>query len=241
MYDTIFVSGQAAIDRYAEHGVALDPGQLVVVGRPQLAGILRAAPGGPVRTVLYAPTWSGYNAASNLSSLPNALPFLEDLVRRGVRVLFRPHPLSSRLSGDVREIARIDEYLRSLDGGHMLSTEGLAAPLEELLNASDAMLSDISSMLVDYLASAKPMAIISATTPDALRRRYPSARPAYIAADPSDTAWDNFLGADPLREERLQAAVHYLGSGEPEAFAAAVRQVLGSHEPLLSAGGSQHA
>jgi hypothetical protein len=73
MFDRVFVAGQAAIDRYRHAGVKIATSKFVIVGRPQTAGLRRAVqPIGTIRppTVLYAPTWRGYNAQTTLSSLP---------------------------------------------------------------------------------------------------------------------------------------------------------------------------
>ena len=97
-YDQVWVSGQAAIDRYASAGVDIPPEHFVVIGRPPLSPRVRtlaieheaaktdaddsAAPLVALRaeladrdrdetppTILYAPTWEGYFDESDYSSL----------------------------------------------------------------------------------------------------------------------------------------------------------------------------
>ena len=77
-HEKIFVAGQAAIDRYSAHNVVIPAEKFYIVGRPQLDGVLsgvRERGADEPLTVLYAPTWLGYNKASTLSSLPAAAPF----------------------------------------------------------------------------------------------------------------------------------------------------------------------
>ncbi|WUD75355.1 hypothetical protein OG937_28535 [Streptomyces sp. NBC_00510] len=98
-YDEVWVAGPAARERYALASVGVADEDVTEVGRPQLAGILPyggpPAPGDPV-TVLYAPTWEGWTEDPGNTSIVLAG---EALVRRllaepGVRLVYRPHPLT---------------------------------------------------------------------------------------------------------------------------------------------------
>src|SRR5262249_7350732 len=69
-YDRVLVAGEAALRRYREALIEFDERRFVPVGRPQLD--LRPEPVLPPtarRTVLYAPTWEGENAANNFTSV----------------------------------------------------------------------------------------------------------------------------------------------------------------------------
>ena len=61
MPNQVWVAGQAGRDRYLRAGVGVRDDDIVEVGRPQLADLSQAGEGtaGPLRTVLYAPTWEG--------------------------------------------------------------------------------------------------------------------------------------------------------------------------------------
>lgn len=222
MYDVIFVAGQAAIDRYEAHKVKLDDGQARIIGRPQLDGVLPVSGtrSGP-RTVLYAPTWSGYNEASSLSSLAYARPFIADLISRGIRILFRPHPFSRNGGPDAGYVSAIDHLLAVDSGQHLQSEAAGAASLVDLFNDSDAMVADISSLLVDYLATLKPIAAL-VRSPMPSRTLYPSIEHAYLPSSTAAEAWNQFLSSDPLRERRERAAAYYLGGTSAEMFRQAV-------------------
>jgi hypothetical protein len=98
-YDEVWVAGRAGRDRYAIADVGVRDEDIVEVGRPQLAPIqLRAGvPEGRMPTVLYAPTWEGWDGDPGNTSLMLAG---ESIVRKllkadpPVRVLYKPHPFT---------------------------------------------------------------------------------------------------------------------------------------------------
>jgi len=116
VFDYNFVAGQAAIDRFTNHGVAILPGSMVIVGRPQVEAIrVDDVPIAlkPAKTVLYAPTWAGFHLDVNYSSLSIGVDIVSALLRRGVRVIFRPHPQTGQNPALAREAERIVRMLES--------------------------------------------------------------------------------------------------------------------------------
>lgn len=227
MYDSIFVSGQAAIDRYETHNISLDPGQAVCVGRPQLSDVISATIPRAISTFLYAPTWSGYNQASNLSSLHLALPFIQDCLDRGIRVLFRPHPLSFTRAADRLHILEIDHLLRNSQNCNLESAQTSGTSLSELFNEADALLTDVSSMIIEFMASNKPIAVVSATcSARSIYDRYPSTLAAYIVASPDSLAWEQMLSDDPLSATRNLVTERYISCTSGARFTEAVSSIL---------------
>ncbi|WP_244967232.1 hypothetical protein [Streptomyces cacaoi] len=97
-YDQVWVAGEAARERYQLAEVGVDDRDVVEVGRPQLAPIEPYAgpPTGPYTTVLYAPTWEGWDGNPGNTSVVLAG---ENIVRAlladpGVRLLYKPHPMT---------------------------------------------------------------------------------------------------------------------------------------------------
>ncbi|MFG2022530.1 hypothetical protein [Streptomyces sp. NPDC048825] len=97
-YDEVWVAGPAARERYALAEVGVEDKDIVEVGRPQLAPIRPYAgpPTGPYTTVLYAPTWEGWDGNPGNTSVVLAG---ENIVRQlladdGVRLLYKPHPMT---------------------------------------------------------------------------------------------------------------------------------------------------
>jgi len=241
MYDRIFLAGPAAARRYAAHGVKIPAEKFQVVGRPQVEDIRGAADGAGRRSdpvVLYAPTWRGHVEETRLYSLPEGERIVAALLNRGVTVMFRPHPFSYDFPEDAASIRRIHSRLaanaRATGRKHLW---GPAAEAErsilDCINASDAMVSDVSSVVSDYLFSGKPFAMVAVPAdPDTFVRDYPAARAAYVVrGDLTDLGpvLDRMLGPDPLAAARAAVRVDYLGDFPAASYAAAfvdaVRQV----------------
>jgi len=240
MYDQIFCAGPAAVRRYAEHGLTIPDEKFVVVGRPQVETIevaeQRQADRSPV--VLYAPTWRGHVEETSLSSLPVGEGVVRGLLAAGTTVVFRPHPFSHGFPEDEALVKRIQRLLaedRDRSGrGHLW---GAAAETErgvvDCFNLSDALVSDVSSVVSDYLFSAKPYAMVAVPTePEAFGATYPVARASYVI--PADLTGlgpllTEMLGDDPLAPRRREQRVDYLGpfpeAGYARAFVEAVELV----------------
>ncbi|MFC9456268.1 hypothetical protein [Streptomyces sp. NPDC056983] len=97
-YDEVWVAGPAARERYQLADIGVEDKDVVEVGRPQLSPIRRAtgAPQGTYTTVLYAPTWEGWDGNPGNTSV---LLAGENIVRHlladdSVRLLYKPHPMT---------------------------------------------------------------------------------------------------------------------------------------------------
>jgi CDP-Glycerol:Poly(glycerophosphate) glycerophosphotransferase len=165
VFDEIWVSGPAGIDRYTALGEGFRTDQFVTVGRPQLAEIATVAADGssdvtlPRPTVLYAPTWEGFLEQSNYSSLATmgvAMVSAMLAMPNPPRILFKPHPSSGHRRPDMiaaqEEIARL---LGEANSDHQVFETGTVS-LYAAFNSADVMITDISSVLTDFLASHKP-------------------------------------------------------------------------------------
>ncbi len=188
-----------------------------------------AGAGDPV--VLYAPTWRGHVSETALSSLASGEQIVTALLAHGATVIFRPHPFSEDFPADAAVATRIRALLAADAAGtgrqHRWGAAAESGPIIEVMNDADALVSDVSSVVSDFLFSAKPYAMIATT--DALEQfvhDYPIARAAYLV-DPGlrglDAALGSMLGADPLAGRRLELRADYLGpaaAGPAAAYAA---------------------
>ena len=219
-YDLITVAGQAAIDRFAAAGLTIPAEQLRIIGRPQTEGIVPAT--GPMSppTVLYAPTWRHADDALNVSSLAVADRIVQALLDRGCTVVFRRHFAGQNHVEAEAMIVRVNQLLeadaaatgRPHRGGQLAMDE----PLIDAFNSVDAMVSDVSGIVVDFLASDKPLLMYAAQfeRPDDFRAAHPSAAAAYVIdrdLTQIGEALDAALGEDPLAATRAEHADHYLG------------------------------
>ncbi|OUD00432.1 hypothetical protein CA983_25570 [Streptomyces swartbergensis] len=107
VYDEVWTAGRAGRDRYAIADVGVRDDDIVEVGRPQLAPIRtwQGVPEGRIPTVLYAPTWEGWDDNPGNTSI---LLAGENIVRRlitadpPVRVLYKPHPFTGTRSKEAK-------------------------------------------------------------------------------------------------------------------------------------------
>ena len=319
VYNQVWVAGPAGRDRYLRAGVGVRDDDIVEVGRPQLAGLAQASEGtaGPLRTVLYAPTWEGWDADDLTQT---SLILLGPQIVRALlddapplRVLYKPHPLTGTrdpraakahkkiaamiadanqargsahgsLAGSgpadatgsagaaAAELAQMEARLVKLAGGvqagessrtwpdyAVLSRDGKLDPqaeeewrrleaawhrlywsseggsrhrvitgprptLYECFNQSDMLISDISSVVSDFVATGKPYMVTNAAglADDDFRAKFPSAAAAYLIgpdcaglADIGALAAGN--GNDPLAEDRRKLRCYLLGPDSPDA------------------------
>lgn len=97
-YDEVWVAGPAARERYQLADIGVEDKDVVEVGRPQLSPIRRAtgAPQGTYTTVLYAPTWEGWDGnPGNTSVLLAGENIVKHLLADdSVRLFYKPHPMT---------------------------------------------------------------------------------------------------------------------------------------------------
>ena len=243
-FDKIFVSGQQGVDRYAAHGVRIRPEQFALVGRPQIERVETRdvpLPAGAPRTVLYAPTWHGGKPNTDYSSLPLGAQIVDALLARGVTVIFRPHPHTYR---DPRQTGMAQDIQRRLSADRKTTGRqhvfGRAAEsdwdIPACFNHCDALITDVSSVASDFLASGKPMAMVAIQQKGgAFRQAIPMARVAYVIESDLSTlpeALDELLGPDSLaaarREYRSYCLGEALGAEAPTGFLHEVERILDS-------------
>ncbi|WP_229891086.1 hypothetical protein [Streptomyces lavendofoliae] len=319
VYDEVWTAGRAGRDRYALADVGVRDEDIVEVGRPQLAPIRTwtGTPGNPIPTVLYAPTWEGWdNNPGNTSLLLAGENIMRRLLNapRPVRVIYKPHPFTGlvdkkakavderlqkmvaaanaeraadprwakeitaarpshasaraeltrveariaqlaapgRKGGDEAEESRVsladphrlaeikrlraewnDAYWRSFGWWEHKVVTGAEPKLYDCFNEADGMVSDISSVVSDFIASGKPYAVTDSAGLGAeeFRRQNTAVRAAVILSNDA-VELDELLAAvadpaaDPLAGERKRLKRYLLGPDEPtsiERFDAAVR------------------
>jgi hypothetical protein len=182
-YDELWVAGEAGADRYRRSGLGIHEGQYRYVGRPQVHAISREPALGvdDVPTVLYAPTWEGVNLDQEYSSVSAVgVRIVEALLAADppVRVVFKSHPFTGQRDAKYRFVlARIagliDDAAARTGIDHRVVKGG---SINEWFNRAAALVTDISSVVSDFLASEKPYAVFNHTDLDdeAFRAEFPS-------------------------------------------------------------------
>ncbi len=229
VYDRLFVAGPLAIERYRDAGIDLGDDRFEVVGRPQLDRLLhsgdRVGDGPP--TLLYAPTWEGFFEAADYSSVERqGVALIEHVLANhpGVRVVFKPHPASGTVRPGARAaVERITALLRRAGEPHVLAADHPELDLLDWFDRADVLLSDISAVVTDFLATDKPYLVTNPRrlSHEEFRARFPSHHAAYVVAEDLsdlDQHLSAAFGADPLAEHRADMRRRVLGDTPEGAF-----------------------
>ncbi|MCZ7424620.1 CDP-glycerol glycerophosphotransferase family protein [Micromonospora sp. WMMA1949] len=197
VYDEVWVAGPAGRERYARADVGVLDRDIVEIGRPQLAGVHTFGSGAADHrfTVLYAPTWEGWldDDPYHTSLVLMGERIVSGLLAAGdVRVIYKPHPLTGTRSPKARAVhERIVSRIKaagaetdpsSLDGAAHLVVTGRTPGLFDCFNVTDLLVSDVSSVVSDFVQSERPYVVANpAGLPeDEFRRQFPTARAAYL-------------------------------------------------------------
>lgn len=234
MFTKIFVSGQAAVDRYERNGVLIRKEKFELVGRPQLADIkVTSKPAGKRKTVLIAPTWGGSADGEVYTSLGLAPAYARELIRMGHRVVFRPHPYSHRDRADRAIIEQVWALLKADGKDHLY---GSAAETErtvsQVVNLSDVLISDLSGIVSDWLYSLKPYLLVSMDeSPAKFTKRYPIAEGGRVLTQ-KEALTDAFLNDDEkLAAKRKKIRAYYIAGADTQKadalFMKATKAILG--------------
>ncbi|MEU8358966.1 CDP-glycerol glycerophosphotransferase family protein [Nonomuraea sp. NPDC048882] len=252
VYDEVWVAGPAGRDRYRKAKVGVRDENIHEVGRPQLEGISTEGPGLPYRTVLYAPTWEGWNDDLFHTSLitmgPRIVRALLDH-RSPLRVIYKPHPLTGHRDKsatrahrkivamiEAAELAKSKARHPSHGSGEEeqrirhLIVDGPEPHLYDCFNECDLLISDISSVVADFLASEKPYAVtnVAGLPESAFHERYPSAEAGVLLGEDLSNLAEFLDGDDTLAGARVKLRSRLFGPEYPDAltrFNAAVERV----------------
>lgn len=235
-YDKIFVAGQKGIDRYREHNVLIPREKFEIVSRPQLSGIRRINHPQIVKTVLFAPTWKGTVDEKAYSAMEIGEHLVAKLIENNLNVLFRPHPYNDRNFDFAQARKRIDNMLAKSNQmskgilSHKLSFDCEGNSIADLINMSDMIVGDISSVIVDYLSSLKPI-IMSAvyTNVDQFIKENELAKCAYVL-DRNLEGFDQLLAdiqsKDSLFKDRKKMCEYYLSDLKTDTFSKTVASLI---------------
>lgn len=227
VYDEVWVAGEAGRQRYLRAQVGVQDTEIVAVGRPQLDSIAPPSPGPPGApfTVLYAPTWEGWTDDPHVSSLvPMGREIVAELLAQaGVCVIYKPHPLTGSVKREARAVGKEIVAMLAAAGPQHVVVTGRETTLYECFDASDALISDISSVVSDYLKSQKPYLVTNgAQVPDdEFREQNPSAGAAYLIGPNAQGLAEGLADArttDVLQARRREVSMYLLGAPEDSAL-----------------------
>ncbi|WP_422050495.1 CDP-glycerol glycerophosphotransferase family protein [Shimia sp.] len=237
IYDYLFVAGEMAIDRYARHGVHIPREKFRIVGRPQITLPKQTSPKDPTRkTILYMTTWEGMFEDSNFCSLSQVHDILHQIFHSGLKVdvIFKPHPLTFNDAKWPEVSARIAQTAQNLPEGVAYRMTHPEEDPMTLYAEADLLISDISSTVIDFLATEKPFIV---TNPRGYTTKqleaYPSVSAGYLASTDARNLHEllnECFGNDSLAKNRRPMKEYALGNAahsNSAPFKMACEEVLG--------------
>jgi hypothetical protein len=201
----------------------VEPGQ-AADAVPLVGGSRQVEPGRA--TILYAPTWEGGTPSAAYSSL---IGLGRDMVQgiladQRFRLVYRPHPLTgSRLPAFAEADQAISRLVTSAAqanpaAGHRVSRGG---PATADLAAADLLISDVSSLAIDFLVMGRPLAITVPPDPEAVVAPTPlletTPRLGLEQLDGLTSFLGELLETDPGQARRQEITRYYLGDTSPGA------------------------
>lgn len=214
-YDKLFVGGQLAENRLREAGLPLREDQVVHVGRPQAEILLDVRNDTQtIKKILYAPTWEGFLESVNYSSVNElGLSLLSELSsKEEYEVFFKPHPYTGSKNG------KTAGFLKKMKELCSESNINFVDPLDSIhdcMNSSDLLITDISSVMNEYLVTKKPIIVCNtgSKSDEELHGAFPTCAAAYsiATADSIINVLDEINEHDHLREERDKIKGYSLG------------------------------
>lgn len=221
-YDKLFLAGQLSLDRLRGAGLAIRDEQVAFVGRPQAELALnKIASPQLIQTVLYAPTWEGFVEEADYSSIGElGLNIIRTFsAQKRFKLIFKPHPYTG-----LRDKRRKDylKTIRKLCLQHGVEYIESDVDIHTCMNQSDLLITDVSSVLNEYLVTSKPIMVCNPQGVDApeLHASYPSTRAAYVLNNGLDVVGllNKVVQKDSLWPTRQAVREYSMGRTDDPAF-----------------------
>ncbi len=221
MYDHSFVAGDAHIDRFKRNNITLPDNYFFKVGRPNVAiqmADMQVGDGSPKKkTVLYAPTWEGAHSDSSYSSVVVMMEkIIEQLLSSGLDVVIRLHPFTG--TNDQTYSEKVDELKKKYQGNSSIVFDS-SSGIYTQMNQSDMLISDVSSVISDYLYFNKPIYITNPYDEDDFEEAFPIAKCCNIISRNNITDYFAPKGSvDNRHNERQEYRQYVMGESPDNAF-----------------------
>lgn len=240
-FDEVWVAGRGHIDRFRDSGIDFSSLRFRVIGRPQIRRLAAALDLGEAKRFLYLPTWEGYQEEQNYSSVRLSGTFVLELVKlTKLDAVVKFHPFTGKQDSSLPEMENKlrGSLLASSEparGGKDEHDNGDSDPLTdegtgqdgrievmdrssaalELMGDCSFLVTDISSVITDFLITGRPIFVYVPDMPGIGRSpsRVPIHEYCYVFSQPEEllTAVKAVImeGRDVLRDAR-RAARDYL-------------------------------
>ena len=216
-YDKLFLAGKLSFDRLISSGLEVRDSQVVYVGRPQAEiSLIKNTQSIKIKTIFYAPTWEGFVDNANYTSIIMfGLKILKEITTKkpNINLIFKPHPYTGiRSEQTKRALQSILEYCTAHDITVLSENENI----HHGMNQCDLLITDISSVLNDFLVTNKPVILCNSLglSKEQLLQEYPSSHAAYLLNE-----HDSIISlvkmiddTDPMSTEREVVRTYSMGS-----------------------------
>lgn len=189
-YDKLLVAGPLAKQRLLDANLPIREEQIEFVGRPQVELLLtkKDKTKQKIEAILYAPTWEGFVEEVNYTSVsPFGLMLLTELAKINIKIYFKPHPYTGHnKKGNTGDYLK--EMINFATKSKNIEIVDANKPIFDYMNLSDLLISDISSVLNDYLYTEKPIILSNPMelTKETMHKNFPSSQAAYLLTNPLD-------------------------------------------------------
>ncbi len=213
-YDEVWTAGRAHIGRFLNSGMDHASVRFRVVGRPTLRPMIEAARGAPEPGFLYLPTWEGFQAEQEYTSIREAESFIPAVMARtGLGAVVKFHPWVGKR---VTALNEVEDRLAALETERPVTVVARTDLAADIMPQSSFLISDISSVVSDYLPTGRPIFLYIPKGGDI--RTSTSAVPmeAYCYVFHDQTGLEALVervvvqGDDWLRQTRLRAADYFV-------------------------------
>lgn len=218
-YDEIWCAGLAQVDRFRNSGMAHESLRFRIVGRPTLRPLIEQSRRVPAESFLYLPTWEGFQAEQEYTSIRESLhfiPSLVDLTEKSAWVKF--HPWAGQR---VTALKEVEQRLANAPGrgNATISVIDRKEPVGPLMPAAGFLVADVSSVVSDFLMTGRPIFLFMPLGRDL--RMTASAMPmeSYCYVFHSEEQLHGLVrrvilqGDDYLRDNRMRARDYFVDIG----------------------------
>ncbi len=189
-YDKLLLAGKLAHERLIEANLPLRDNQIVFVGRPQVELFLKVESISSIHTILYAPTWEGFVEEANYTSVGefgvSLIKYLGQLSKHGMKIYFKPHPFTA-----ITKRNNIKEYyltMINIAKESEIQFIDFNNSIYDYMNLCDLMITDISSVISDFLYTEKPMILTNSQKQihERINKDFTSSKSLYILDNPEN-------------------------------------------------------
>lgn len=165
VYDEIWVSGQAHIDRFKNTNIRINNVDFIKIGRPALKEYLaqkhnaKEENDNSFERIIYLPTWEGSFVENDYSSIRDSVDFLPAMQKQtNCQLVIKYHPSTGSRDLQLNEIKQ--NFLEeSVFDNELFQFIDQSEPLDNIILRGDAFVCDISAVVSECIPTLKPIFI----------------------------------------------------------------------------------